>query len=812
LKQIAALIYAATLHLVPNFILAQDLQTNNLDSQRDKAEICYNEKILLKTLDDNFIEIKNNKIDKIQDKVNLKIKVEIINLNKINADELEIISYLNSHQYYNLKDIKNLHYTSIDNKEDVDKIVQNKLVEKINDGIKFYVGKNATISKGGTLDSEHKAILQYEIETKGNFKSSYKAYFGSKNYSTYIKACEKLKNNKNLNDLPNELLAVNKNFKNSGDLTNLFTQIAKRPFDVKIINFNRQNTYGNDVEVSVVTSNDNQACQNSKSVLDNEIRIVKNLDNKNVIDLKNLIINDAYKQLYFRFKITNLSGHSKYFCQSESFATRPKEFIINQDTTTLLGGTSHKMVIKAILDNEKTSQTYDAKLSNDSIKFQPLIPKTCDSKEAKAVFKLIKDQKIVAEFINQKALIKSYTTQNQEFDGIFYPDIGETNLIITDKTWTQIDSEQGDCIKNDSSSIERYGKVGCDISTKETIKLTFIPAKFQVTNFQIQDANEVDKNKTMTYLSQDPKMTAKIKFDLSAMLNNNQFAKLFSSGCYSENVDFSINLNTNPANFIINKRQIQAKDLVIFFEDNNVTKYLIDDKNNLNSIKFLVSKNNFINANSQISIGINFKRDDINPQDPFVLPAKYLDISNIVSQNVKKQDEIQYKTNFQMANFYYARAYAPSLISNQTQINTNIYYAIYCSDICHKQNKNLISDLKIVPALRNWYINKYHTNNFGKALINDTENIKFQSILDLQNGIEYLTIYFKNPTKEQINLLNLPSWLLFGENSFNVSFFKDAKISGGLAFDKNGGKDKPDGYFIDNFNELSSKIQKRLEW
>jgi len=99
LKQIAALIYAATLHLVPNFILAQDLQTNNLDSQRDKAEICYNEKIFLKTLDDNFIEIKNNKIDKIQDKVNLKIKVEIINLSKINADELEIISYLNSHQY-----------------------------------------------------------------------------------------------------------------------------------------------------------------------------------------------------------------------------------------------------------------------------------------------------------------------------------------------------------------------------------------------------------------------------------------------------------------------------------------------------------------------------------------------------------------------------------------------------------------------------------------------------------------------------------------------------------------------------------------
>lgn len=400
----------------------------------------------------------------------------------------------------------------------------------------------------------------------------------------------------------NGFLIVNDQFNKDGDSENLYTQIIKRPFSVKLItNFNR-NSFAKDIKsISVTlhskTSGDelNDAMEKidlSKDTInelnnkkDDSLKII-NLDNKFSVDNSKKKSID-YSNLYFMVRV----DLEKPF-KSDTFAARPAKFNKRASFNkkdSLIGGKKYYpqtgdkndfVLVEALDDKGNVINDYNIILENQRLEFDRSANRTKNEDEFCTYYydengiktlQKIEPKSLENVWIKFSEGIGTIYTKceddlgnEKEFsqDNInnkscyfVYPDIGHTKISITDNKTTIIDEEQDDCISGSSSSNTINGKIGCNVQLEEVGFHTFIPSSINFVSRDILNYydNYDDENHIgLTYLSTNSEsyalsktdyeisMAATLNLSIEARLADGTLPKLYSKNCYAKSIKFSL--------------------------------------------------------------------------------------------------------------------------------------------------------------------------------------------------------------------------------------------------------------------------------
>ncbi|MBR8464388.1 hypothetical protein KDD93_07405 [Campylobacter sp. faydin G-24] len=769
----------------------------------NSSELCYDEVLEIKKINETeFIPVGFIATAKSGDILRTKLEIKTIKDVRVSDVTLKATIDTQSAEYIqNSSYVANAPTTEVFNVTQMDKI-SDIFVQIPNDNaLYFRVGKgaqnNGDAIHGGSLDKTTKAIVQLDMSLRNKFKrTSFEVLY--KNEETNHKkqgrigVCGFSSHLVFINDDDDNIdniMVVNKNFKTQNDNTNLFTQIANKAFDVNLISFDRQNKAfvssqaNSNISIDVVSSYDE--CKNSQNVLEGGARSV-NLDNENLITLKNLVINKAYPELHFRISYLDKNTNKiKQFCQTEPFAVRPKELVLYDINTEkplssdeLIGAKIYNHIgLKATNANNDLALNYSNSLEN--IKFMLKLPRDCNTSIA-----FLDEISLKADFINGKAKLKNLSFQ----------DIGEVYIQGTDSTYTALDQAQNDCIADSDSNIEAEGKIGCNIPIKKHI-IKFIPKDIMIDNFKIKNF----QNGTMTYLnslSNNHDMYASATFDITARLNDNTVAKMYSTNCYAKDVGFEIDLNAT-----------QKSD--IFYIPNSA---LIKKDQNKKDNKFTALKSIFLNGVANGEIEFNFKRDSSKKSNPFEISSdefKFINITDgkIIGAIYEKPAEID-KTS---AKFYYGRIYVPLVQGVSKTLEAKAYYSVYCNN-CDTQRYKLSQkdkDWQRVPHTNGWFINEFHTNDQGRIDSYEQKGKKVVVSSNIIDGIQALNIS-KNGYSNDTIRAEVPNWLIYNEFDkkankieFNIKF----KSSGNWA-----GSAKNGVGSIVGDKSLKDATNRRIQW
>lgn len=458
----------------------------------------------------------------------------------------------------------------------------------------------------------------------------------------------------------NGFLIVNDQFNKDGDSENLYTQIIKRPFSVKLItNFNR-NSFAKDIKsISVTlhskTSGDelNDAMEKidlSKDTInelnnkkDDSLKII-NLDNKFSVDNSKKKSID-YSNLYFMVRV----DLEKPF-KSDTFAARPAKFNKRASFNkkdSLIGGKKYYpqtgdkndfVLVEALDDKGNVINDYNVILENQRLEFDRSANRTKNEDEfctyyydengIKTLQKIEPKslENVWIKFSEGIGTIYTKCEDDLEFsqDNIdnkscyfVYPDIGHTKISITDNKTTIIDEEQDDCISGSSSSNTINGKIGCNVQLEEVGFHTFIPSSINFVSRDILNYydNYDDENHIgLTYLSKNSEsyalsktdyeisMAATLNLSIEARLADGTLPKLYSKNCYAKSIKFSLKDKKLDSRYIkfygLNpeNRDENASIAIKFPTDNNES--------------FWIDENTFLEGKSLTQVKMSIDKTD----------------------------------------------------------------------------------------------------------------------------------------------------------------------------------------------------------
>ncbi|MFW5613927.1 MAG: hypothetical protein ACOCM3_04565 [Campylobacter hyointestinalis] len=469
----------------------------------------------------------------------------------------------------------------------------------------------------------------------------------------------------------NGFLIVNDQFNKDGDSENLYTQIVKKPFNVKLItNFNRDLIERDIASISITlhskTSGDalNDAIEkidlskddinNLNNKKDDSLKII-NLDNKFSVDNSKKKSID-YSNLYFMVRV----DLEKSF-KSDTFAARPAKFnkraSFNKKDSLIGGkkyypqaGDRNDFVFVEALDNEdRVIDDYNVILKDQHLEFDRSANRTKNEDEfctyyydengIKTLQKMepnslenvwIKFSEGIGtiytkcEYDSENEKEFSQDNINNESCYFVYPDIGHTKISITDNKTTIIDEEQDDCISGSSSSKTTNGKIGCNVQLENVGFHTFIPSSINFVSRDILNYydNYDDENHIgLTYLSTNSKsyalsktdyeisMAATLNLSVEARLADGTLPKLYSKNCYAKSIKFSLKDKK------LDSRYIKFYGLNPENRDENASiaiKFPTDKTPEDNDKVFWIDENTFLEGKSltQVKMSID-KKDEV---------------------------------------------------------------------------------------------------------------------------------------------------------------------------------------------------------
>ena len=829
-------------------------------------KVCYIEKLYVrdknKTSEQDFEPVSTNagKKTTAEKGDTLRVRLQIVNNGNEEAQKLSIGTAL---------DPKNSTYINNTTfiKPDVgrgtafavgagDKNLDNTNLQTYASGkLKFLVGQGAGGGNGGTIGSNNQAFIQFDTVLGEAFaRNSYTANFENASiklvYKGAIEECTETKYQLRVGSIASKV--VNKKFGAVGNSENLFTQLAARKFDVKLVNLfisekngNEVKTlddfnFANDVYVDVIEAN--KPCNDAANVIEGgqAIRVPKtDLANKSIIDLKNILIKKAYPNLIFRLSYKDAKNIDHKVCSSDSFSIRPKELrIYNRTTNTtnfgnMVGGRAYRNIWVQAIDNENnTAANYSTNIKPITLRRSTLVPATCTDG-----FTFLNGINLEADTTNGLGEIKisqgGGTTSN-----FVYPNIGHVAIHAKDTKWTNVDRGTGgnpsDCITDsDTTTEDASGKIGCDTQTRGEQNLLFVPNDIAAQNLTV--TNFAGGN--MTYMSNVAPMGANVTFNLTARLGDaaRTTATLYHTGCYSRNNNFTLGIGQILGDFRNNDGSVATlaniQNAIIFF-DNNPPSFVRKVNAVANNGAYSVNANAFNGGTAPVTVRLNFARSVNIPKNPFTLSNQNLTMGSISDADGVAGAPYTKPATVSTTQFYYGQVYAPDYIGPASGFNADVYYGIYCN-ACNVATYPLINAANALPQTNNWFVNTTHQNinlgthgAFGHAA---TTTVLALNPIVIVNGVETIRLSSRAIIADVISM-NASSWLVFdpinaaaATNRFNATFTRDniGMTWGGQALkaDKKNdgvgtvvGTQSIDGGANKLNDTVSNRPNKRLDW
>lgn len=471
----------------------------------------------------------------------------------------------------------------------------------------------------------------------------------------------------------------------------LYTQIVGKSFVVDVISLNSDNitpmNSNEDVDLTIVELPLSGDCSEATDLL--SINYPINISEKKY-ERATVTANKASRNAVFKMQ----TASAPPVCSRDSFAIRPATYTIDANPTEpLVGNRKYQFTFVATHHESSTiaSENYNQIVHNmldKNATTQLIVPAGCDSLDTTAKY-----TNVAIPFANGSVVAE-----------VLYPNIGEVEFKLSDKEWTLVDSDKGDCIEDSAQNTsDGSGRVGCMTQGSKTFN--FVPEKFTSELLLGNGSND----KSFTYISSEREISAPLTLKITAMLHPEttgeaNAATNYTKDCFSSDINTTISLIPNQA--LSNGTNTQAR--IRFFDDLALTSTLINQ--NLNTATFQTIQDKFVAGISDVNISINFQRNLTLADNPFSIAkndfniTQVVDINGITGSDFNRADDMN-------ATFVYGRTNASKQRYGANGGPANIYFEVYCFDkgidTCNKTLlPNGVNSRKIND--RRWYINDNH--------------------------------------------------------------------------------------------------------
>lgn len=546
---------------------------------------------------------------------------------------------------------------------------------------KWRVGSGANATEGGDLlpnatgTDALKTYVQFQVElleegdiTIDNvYKVSYEnsdlgIRFGDES-PLNIGVCQDINTSLGVNELLGAFNVVNE-FGGASDFDNpasaqtyLVTQVAGRPFNVKIISLNATGdalaSYNGDVNISLINTPSYSSCNGDAVCMQDLCNAASSITTPQTVSFSNtssqllsgFTYNSASKDL--SFKITYNSGANNA-CSLDSFAVRPDHFNFSvptsQNLELLTAGSFYTFPLNAVNNDNSTSTpgyTTDINSSNFDLNQNLYLPNNT------------LDNTLNGTLAYGPFAITMLNGLSNNFIAVF-DEVAKVNMQLVDKIWAQVDITNGDTTADCSTT----GAYVCG-----DINATFIPQTF---TFAATPTLHNEANANFTYLANDLNMSAHLNFTLQAENANGVVTQNFSTGLWENPVSITYVLPTLNG-MTENKQEITtatnlgfaAGSITIPWNETNTTKQLQ------------------FNFNRTVNTPLNpfeVQGTDVNISVTSLYTAPISGATRNVTGNVNGINN--------NATFVYGRTHAPRqrFTSNLNQL-AMIYYESYCNGV-----------------------------------------------------------------------------------------------------------------------------------
>ncbi|MDR0408345.1 MAG: hypothetical protein LBH45_05485 [Campylobacteraceae bacterium] len=501
-------------------------------------------------------------------------------------------------------------------------------------------------------------------------------------------------------------LVVNQNFNakagasldvNSHGQTALYTQIADKKFNVKLVYHERgkvSKDLGGDMNVTIDFVEYNTPLPNC-----NNVKILKK--NINTFTLKpaqtimpfEVTLHNVTDSGTFKVNYHLLGSSETNSTCSDIFVVRPQEFVLNNAFgKDLIGGKFNDGQIKALKNGGALAKDYNQQAIN-------IIHVNSTLKKPSAC-KLD---------INASGEVMTKSSDINKGIGnisINYHNIGDIDIILSDKLFASKDKVHKDCLDELTNNHSADGKVGCDIAV--TSKLRFIPKAFNGT-YKISDFGQNN-----TYISSELAMHANIDMSISAILDDNSTAINYHKDCFAEDREYNVQFANDNVTGWDNRKGDKPSKRIMYIKKTGADIISNNTKNDGLAI-LKTTQDNFINGTAYSNLGFNFVRPS-KPEKPFIVKSDDFNITFPNSINsIKSFDSFNGNGSVHM---YYGRVHSEKseyIVLNQNNMNASIRYEIYCPVYCDRNLYDIVKFSNKNDQYPDWYINSAHAINQGNA-------------------------------------------------------------------------------------------------
>jgi len=529
------------------------------------------------------------------------------------------------------------------------------------------IGNIAQIKMRGSFSADSNTteidLLDY-LEFKASFQTE-SIFIGADN-AQLISQCQDLNTSGGVSSLLGAFNVVNplggtSAFDDpSSPQTWLSTQVADRTFDAKIISVDSTGTgllsYTGDINISIIEypysacSDTDTVCKqnacDSATPINTPIPVTFN----GTEIIQSFVSSVATKSAMFKIDYNNGDNHA---CSVDSFAIRPDTFTLiaptGEDIELLKSGATHLMTLVATQDASPTETTGYTIANVDSSVFSILGDKykpdgTLDN-TLNGTFSFASTAFNIVDGVSDDG------AGNNDIAGISFDDVGMVNIQLEDRTWAQIDIDNGDTVADCSSA----GAYICG-----DINATFIPDHFKLSDVTLDNFSD----STFTYLSNDLNISAGI--DVTVTAENGAATPAttqnFKDNSWEHDVSATFTVAA-VAGMTLNKNEM-------------ATEVNLDFTNGVNTI-------NSNETNTSKNIVFNYARTTNAPKNPFQVSGAGINVtvSAIYTAPTSGNTATITGTNVAIDNatFVYGRSHAPRQRFVGNSGTAFIYYENYCA-------------------------------------------------------------------------------------------------------------------------------------
>ncbi len=484
------------------------------------------------------------------------------------------------------------------------------------------------------------------------------------------------------------------------------TRISGKNFSVKVLHMKSDKEtldgYHGTVSVAMIptpaftgdTTTDKNLCKAAIPYSGTEKSVSFGGSSSKTLNITN--ISHALQNASFRIKYSTGFYPMKktyYVCSRDVFAIRPEKFDLiapsGEDMELLTSADKYKLGLKAVVYS--TSNPTHGYTITDA---QDTLVVTGDKYQPNNVLNNALHGSITStdtyHIVDGEA---KNTTGGNEAVAIKFDDIGFVHMRVIDKTWAQVDIDNGDTFADCSDN----GAYICG-----SIYATFIPDSFELLTPMLKNHD----GSTFTYLSNDLNISADLELTIKAKNADGNVTANFDANSWENNITLTYTLPTPSITGVTeNKSEIDSARKLGFTNGS----YTISQTDTNNSKKLF----------------FNFSRDVSDAKNPFkikgsditlAIDALYTSSSGVskhVTGSAAALDDVT---------FLYGRTHTPRQRFTGNSGITLIYFENYCNGTgC---DKSLLPDGINSVSLDDprWFVNTKHTSAHGNAGVVSQKN------------------------------------------------------------------------------------------